>query len=269
LKEEKGLKRIAFLLLIAIIMLFNPSLAYSQTVVPDEIKSPWIYPANITDPTTSENYTIQIVPGENYLNLTIWNNHPNWDLVDGKFIIAIKSGLSQVTINSINMAKDQEDLRGEFIPGNFSLPDIFPCPWIQYNITGYLADLRNPKGYQGINDTSGMWVNINISITGNPNNVKIYFLAWGYKLTESDPHVYTDSPFSHITETTLTPPIPEFSAPMVEVLLLAISGILILFFNQRKLSSRTKNFQRPFAPNSLTPIDSTLVPGQSPKEHAS
>jgi hypothetical protein len=240
-------------LLIAAIILSNISLAHSQTTNTTEIKSPWIYPANITDPTTSENYTTQIVSGENYINLTIWNNHPNWDLVNGKFIIAIKSGLSQVTINSINLIKDQEDLRGESTPGNFSLPNIFPCPWIQYNITGYLADLRNPKGYQGTNDTSGMWVNIHISIIGNPDNVKIYFLAWGYKLTESG-LVYTDSPFTHITETTNSIPIPEFSPTMVAVLLLAMPSVLILFVNRRKLRSLLKHFLSCFL---LTQFSST------------
>lgn len=234
-------------LLIAAIILSNINFVYSQTTSTTEIKSPWIYPANITDPTTTENYTTQIVTGENNINLTIWNNNPNWDLVNGKFIIAVKSGLSQVTINSINLTKDQEELSGEAVPGNFSLPNIFPSPWIQYNITGYLADLRNPKGYQGFNDTSGMWVNINISITGDVDNVKIYFLSWGYKLTETG-LVYTESPFTHITETiasipvatstpivTSTPTIPEYRLSIIAVLLLVISIVLILLAHQRKI----------------------------------
>jgi hypothetical protein len=187
-------------------LVFQAPFAFSA--INTELKSPWVYPKTINDPTTSEYYKVLLASGINNIDIVIWNNHPNWDFINGSFVIAVKSGLTQVSINNINLTKNAENLTGSSTPGNFSLATIFPCSWLQYTIPNYLADLRNASGYQGVNDTSGMVVTMQIAVTGDPSNVKLYFLAWGNKLTESG-LVYTESPISHITETThILPPTP-------------------------------------------------------------
>jgi hypothetical protein len=236
------LKRAIIFTLISTLLLLNMTLVHSQTTDSTNIKSPWVYPASIANPTTCQNYTFHLDSGLNNISLIIWNNHPNWDLVQGEFVIAISSGASQVTINSINLTKDKEDLTGASTPGNFSLPHIFPCPWIEYTIPKYLADLRNPNGYQGSGDTSGIIVNLQISIIGNPDNVQIYFVSWGYKLTESG-LVYTDSPLTHSTEASfaVTTSIPEFGLPAVAIMLLAFSTILFVFRYPKKTRKGVRN----------------------------
>ena len=211
------------------------NLVYIQATSTTEMGSPWIYPASITDPTTSQNYTIPLTLGDNNVSLIIWNNSPNWDFIQGKFIIAIKSGLAQVTIKNITVSKDQEDLTGKSTPDNFSIPNIFPCPWMQYNIPGYLADARSLNGYQGAYDISGTKVEVHVVVTGNPSNVDLYFLAWGYRLAESS-LTYTGSPASHITEASGSAlALPEFN-PVI--LLSLLSGVLILF-PHRKASKKS------------------------------
>jgi len=240
----RNLKRMVLAMLLIAIILLQVGFVYSAINI--DLKNPWIYPATIQDPTTSENYTVPITSGVNNIDLIMWNNHPNWDFVSGKFVIAIKSGLAQVSINNVSLTKETEDLSGISTPGNFSLNSIFPCPWIQYNVSRYLADMRDPKGYQGVADTSGIQVSIQISVIGDPADVKLYFLAWGNKFTE-DGLYYTDSPISHITETipqspatptatptvtpvatVATPVTPEFSPIMIIVLLFALSGVFVL-----------------------------------------
>jgi hypothetical protein len=228
------LKRKIFFAAFLVFLIMNVALVHSQTDTTN-IKSPWVYPASISDPTTIQNYTLHLDSGQNNISLTVWNNHPNWDFVQGEFVVAIKTGASQVIINSINLTEDKEDLSGASTPGNFSLPNVFPCPWIEYTIPKYLADLRNPNGYQGTADTSGMRVNLQLSIIGNPSNVQICFLAWGYKLTESG-LVYTDSPLAHSTEASFAAitTVPELGFPTVAIALVVLSGILITYRFKKK-----------------------------------
>jgi len=168
------------------------------------VNSPWVYPVTETHPTFNEYYHVPIAAGVNNINLILWNHDHNYDFINGKFIIAIKYGLSQVTINSINLAFDTQDLTGTTHPGNLPPGGIYPCPWKQYNVNGTLTKWKSDKGWKGPGDTSGMYVNITLTITGNPLTVKLYFMSWGYKNKPQGPD-YTDTPYSHLTTTYYRP----------------------------------------------------------------
>lgn len=174
------------------------------------VNSPWVYPATEATPTMTEYYVVPLSAGVNNINLILWNHDHNYDFINGKFIIAIKTGLAQVTIDSINLAFDTQDLTGTTHPGNFPPGSIYPCPWKQYNVNGTLTEWQNENGWQGQGDPSGMYVNITLTVTGNPLNVLLHFMSWGYKDMPQGPD-YTDTPYSHLTSTFYRPPneVPE------------------------------------------------------------
>ena len=211
------------LVIIGILVLFGLICqAFSEDII---VNSPWVYPATETPGTGP--YTVLLDAGFNSINLVLWNHDNNYDFVNGKFVIAIKFGLSQVTINDISLTFDTEDLSGTTKPGDFPPGSIFPCPWKQYNVGTNLTDWQSSIGWQGPGDTSGIQVNINITVTGDPVNVKLYFLAWGYK-AKSKGLQYTDTPYSEITATYPPPPPPRIpEVPMGSVM---ATGTMIAAF---------------------------------------
>lgn len=194
--------------LITVIWLVSAVNGWMNDAEPEN--SPWVYPTTQANPTTTEYYQTPIAEGPNTIQLVIWNHDQNYDFVNGKFIIAIKTGLSQVTIDSVSLTFGTEDLTGTTHPGDFPPGDIFPCPWKQYDIGTTLTDWASPDGWQGLGDPSGINLTITMTVTGNPLNVKLYFLAWGYKDAPQGLK-YTDTPYSHVTETSSRPPneVPE------------------------------------------------------------
>jgi hypothetical protein len=171
--------------------------------------SPWVYPTTEASPTTTSYYKTLLTTGPNHITLVLWNHDNNYDFVNGKFVIAIKSGLAQITSSSVNLGFDTQDLTGTTSPTGSSLPPggIFPCPWKQYNVGTTLTDWQSPNGLQGTGDSSGIQVNVDVTAIGDPASVHLYFMAWGYKSNGQ----YTDSPYSHITDT-FSPPnqqVPE------------------------------------------------------------
>lgn len=188
-----------------------------ETVVVEN--SPWVYPATISNPTLTSYYVVPLTSGPNTYNLILWNHHPNYDFAAGKFVIAIKSGFGQVTINSvtINGVSVAVDTTGTTRPGpgpgeSDYMPwdGIFPCPWIQYDVGNTLIKRQNPNGWQGSGDYSGVSVVVDVTVTGSASDVKLYFLSWGYdQMAKGNQFVW--SPYSHITETSSPPDhvIPE------------------------------------------------------------
>jgi len=100
-------------------------------------------------------------------------------------------------------------LSGTSTAGSFPPGGIYPCPWKQYDIGITLASREYEDGWHGSGDASGIEVVISITVTGDPANVKLYFMAWGYDDHREGNLHYTDSPYSHITETI---PLPIISA---------------------------------------------------------
>jgi hypothetical protein len=196
--------------------------------------SPWVYPTTEASPTTTSYYKTLLTPGLNHITLVLWNHDNNYDFVNGKFVIVIKSGLAPITINSISLAFDTENLTANAIqPGQLPNGGIFPCPWKQYNVGTTLTDWQSPNGWQGTSDSSGIQVNVDVTVIGDPASVHLYFMAWGYKSSGQ----YTDSPYSHITDT-FSPPtqqVPEVPlGPIIAtVSMIAAFGVFYGFKKQR------------------------------------
>ena len=204
------------LIAVLLISLTIPIVHSSLWVYP----TPTVYPDYISSPTVepSPHWYIPLTEGSQTLSLVVWNQCNNRDLEDTRFVIAVTSGLSQLTIVSVKDATptpaspltlEAEDLTGATTPGQFPPGDIFPCPWKQYSV-GTLSQRQSASGWQGSGDLSGRKIEVTITVTGNPDDVNMYFLAFGYK-TEGNGNLYVDTPYSHITET-ISPPdnnVPE------------------------------------------------------------
>jgi len=203
------LKRIV---VFAALAAFLIALAISSVCAYDAIldNSPWVYPASETSPTTTSYYKVLLAGGSNEINLVLWNHDPNYNFTFGKFVIAIKSGIGQFTIDSINLAFDTEDLSGTTRPDSMPWGGIFPCPWKQYNVGINLTKRQYNDKWHGTGDPSGIQITIGITVNTDPANVHLYFVAWGYNLKDGNLD-RTFSPYSHITETIPPPPheIPE------------------------------------------------------------
>ena len=186
-------------------------------LVPAVFAAPWVYPASESDPTGTSYWTQVLGSGTTTLSLVLWNHDKNDDFRYGNFVIAIKSGLSQVTIDSVKiggttLSLDKQDVTTPYTtPGHpFPPGGIFPCPWKQYEVPD-LADWEKSSGWQGSGDDSGVQIDVTITVTGAPQTVKLYFLAWGY-YREGSHWQKTDTPYSHITQT--VPPV-NHSVPEV------------------------------------------------------
>jgi hypothetical protein len=195
----RNLKNRLLIGLVAFCLLFG----FVCTAHSDSGSVPWVYPSTVTDPTTTSYHLVLLNAGDNQIALILWDHTNNQDFVNGKFIIAIKSGLEQVTINSITLTFDTQNLTGTSTPGQFPPGGIFPCPWKQYNVGVNLTQRQDSNGWQGSGDTSGIQITIGITVSGDPAGVKLYFLVWGF--TTSHSYTYTDTPYSHITEASRPP----------------------------------------------------------------
>jgi hypothetical protein len=197
--------------------------------------SPWVYPTTEANPTTTEYYKVLLTGGYNQINLVLWNHDHQYDFVLGKFVIAIKSGVDQITINSINLTFDTADLSGTSRPDSMPWDGIFPCPWKQYNVGINLTERQYNDGWHGAGDPSGIQVTIEITVNTNPANVHLYFVAWGYNKKDDGNLDWTKTPYSHITETFPPPPhvIPEVPVGSV----MAASSMMVAlgaYFGLRK-----------------------------------
>lgn len=201
---------IAYIALAVVLALLVINSACAVEPVLEE-ESPWVYPASEPSPTTTSYYTVLLTGGYNEIHLILWNHDPNYNFTFGKFVIAIKSGLGDLSIDSINLAFDTEDLSGTTRPDTMPWGGIFPCPWKQYNAGINLTARQYNDGWHGTGDPSGIEVTIGITVNTDPASVHLYFVAWGYNLKNDGSLDRTFSPYSHITETFPPPPpvIPE------------------------------------------------------------
>lgn len=180
---------------------------------------PWVYPYGTS--TFTGSYVVPLTSGSQEINLVLWNHDNTYALQDAEFVIAIPSGLAQVsnlvvTINGVVTASDAQDLTGTTTPDGFPSGTFtptttykFPCPWIEYP-AGDLAKRTSSTGWtDSYSDTSGRNVTVTFDVSGNPSTVFMAFVAYGTN-TNSAGNV-VNSPYTEIT-TTITPPnnvVPE------------------------------------------------------------
>jgi len=186
------MKRFSVLLTIGIFVLFGVSTVYA---------APWVYPQSEPSPSTTE-YWVTALPAEtSTIELVLWNHNNNKEFVNGMFVIAIKSGsvtIDSVTVNGTVVALDSE---GTGTPGHpFPPGGIFPCDWKQYpvpDLDGWASD----QGWQGTGDSSGVPVEVTVTVNTSPVTAKLYFLAFGYDVQANGGLQPSDTPYSHITTT--------------------------------------------------------------------
>jgi hypothetical protein len=208
-ESEEYLKRIIVLMLIGTIMLFGVSTVAA---------APWVYPADEPSPTTTEYWTVLVTGGTHVIDLVVWNHANNKDFVDGMFVIAIKSGEATVDSVVVNGTAALLNDSGTGTPGHpFPPGGIFPCDWEQYPLPD-LDEWVSELGWQGAGDSSGVPVNVTVTVTSTP--VTIYFLAFGYDVQPNGNLQPSDTPYSHITFT-----IPELPVGTI----LATASMIVAF----------------------------------------
>ncbi len=189
-----------------LLTLFSVGVLIVLSTVSSVSAAPWVYPASEANPTATAYWMTPLMPGTNTIRLVLWNHANKDNYVNGKFVIAIKSGLSQVTVDSVKvagvpLALAVEDLTGTTTPGHpFPPGGIFPSPWKQYNLAG-LTEWASTDGWQGLGDTSGVKVDVQVTVAGAPTNVQLYFLSWGYDQKSNGALKTSDTPYSHMTQT--------------------------------------------------------------------
>ena len=227
-------KQVSFLIFLGILICSTVGLSFST----EETMSPWVYPRDEPDPKTTEYWTVPLHGGYNKINLTLWNHDKNYDFTDGRFVVAIKSGLDTFTVN-VNLDFETEDLSGTTTPGQFPPGGIFPCPWKQYRVGVDLTKWQSENGWQGPGDPSGIEivVEVNIPYPNSALNIKLYFLAWGYRQGN-----YVDTPYSHKTETMAVPPFVISVTPYGAFAVFATMtvGLTIFWIGKKKLPNYLK-----------------------------
>lgn len=206
--KQSALLALGILLLIAII-----PLNYVNAQAEDKGK-PWVYPASTSQPVTapSPHWFTPLSTGTSTVSLILWNHSPNKDVNAPMFVIAIKSGLNDITIDSLKINgitvpvhsfDDSPSNPASFPPGG-----IFDCPWKEYTVSqNPLTHRADTDGWQGSGDTSGVSIEVTITVNSNPQNVDLFFIAYG----TTDEGGYVHTPYSHLTETFYRPPneVPE------------------------------------------------------------
>jgi hypothetical protein len=207
--------------------------------------APWVYPASEANPTITDYWVTPLTAGTNTIRLVLWNHANKDNYVNGNFVIAIKSGFSQVTFDSVKvagvpLALDAEDLTGATTPGHpFPSGGIFPCPWKQYAIAN-LTEWASPDGWQGLGDSSGVTVDVQVTVAGSPTTVQLYFLSWGYDQKSNGNLKESDTPYSQITQTYS---VPLFVVPESPLGALTAVGSMLLAFGAYSLVRKRKSRQ--------------------------
>lgn len=234
---EENMKKFVTGLAMFLILLVAAPMAFA---------APWVYPASEVEPTKTEYWVTPLSEGTNYINLVLWNHANKDSYVKGMFVIAIKSGVNIVTIDSVKIAGtpkeiDTQDLSGATTPGHpFPKGEIFPCPWMQYEVVD-LEGWKSPQGWQGTDDPSGVSVEVQVTVKGNPAQVQLYFLSYGYDQGKKGDLKATDTPYSHITQTYSTPfVVPESSLGALTALAAALLAFA-LYSQRAKIRKLRKN----------------------------
>lgn len=222
--------------------LFSIGVLIVLVMVPSVSAVPWVYPASEVNPSGTDYWVTLLTAGENVFSLVLWNHANKDSYVNGKFVVAIKSGLSQVSVDSVKvagvpLALEVEDLTGATTPGHpFPSGGIFPCPWKQYAIAN-LTEWASPVGWQGLGDASGVNVEVQVTVSGVPASVQLYFLSWGYDQKSNGNLKESDTPYSKITQTYS---VPLFVVPESPLGALTAVGSMLLAFGAYSVVRKRK-----------------------------